>query len=154
MDYKTFETKYFDDLNIGDRWRTNTKTITESDIVMFNNNLGITLPSFIDEEYIKTRTLFKRRFASGVMTIPLAAGLFTQLHPLDDSLVAMIGMEAKMKKPLFAGDTICVDIEVVDKKETSKSDRGIIHFLYLPKNQKGEILAELTEIIMVRRNPA
>jgi len=154
MDYKTFETKYFDDLNIGDRWRTNTKTITESDIVMFNNNLGITLPSFIDEEYIKTRTLFKRRFASGVMTIPLAAGLFTQLHLLDDSLVAMIGMEAKMKKPLFAGDTICVDVEVVDKKETSKSDKGIIHFLYLLKNQNGEILAELTEIIMVRRNPA
>ena len=85
------------------------------------------------------------------MTIPLAAGLFTQLHILDDSLLAMVGMEAKMKKPLFVGDTIYVDIKVINKKETSKPDRGIVYFLYLPKNQNEEVLAEIIEIIMLKR---
>jgi acyl dehydratase len=65
--------------------------------------------------------------------------------------MAMLGMDCKMKKPLFAGDTIYVDVEVVDKKETSKLDRGVVHFRYLTKNQREEILAEITEIIMVKR---
>jgi len=121
------------------------------DIVTLNNMMGISLPAFIDEEHIKKKTLFHRRFASGVMTIPLAAGLFTQLHILDDSLLAMVGMEAKMKKPLFVGDTIYVDIKVINKKETSKPDRGIVYFLYLPKNQNEEVLAEIIEIIMLKR---
>ena len=151
MPGKFFKTRYYDDLNVGDTWRTNTKTVTETDMVIFNSMLGIALPAFVDEEYMTEGTIFGRRFATGVMTIPLAAGLFTQLHLLDDSLMAMLGMECKMKKPLFSGDTIFVDVEVVDKKETSKPDRGIVHFLYLTKNQRQEIIAEITEIIMVKR---
>ena len=148
---KFFKTRYYDDLNVGDSWRTNTKTITETDMVLFNSMLGIALPAFVDEEYMKSGTIFGRRFATGVMTIPLAAGLFTQLHLLDDSLMAMLGMESKMLKPLFAGDTIYVDVEVIGKKETSKPDRGVVRFLYLTKNQSHETLAEITEVIMVKR---
>jgi acyl dehydratase len=148
---KFFKTRYYDDLNVGDSWRTNTKTITETDMVLFNSMLGIALPAFVDEEYMKSGTIFGRRFATGVMTIPLAAGLFTQLHLLDDSLMAMLGMESKMLKPLFAGDTIYVDVEVIGKKETSKPDRGVVRFLYLTKNQRHETLAEITEVIMVKR---
>ena len=151
MSDKFFKTRYYDDLHIGDSWRTNTKTITETDMVLFNSMLGIALPAFVDEEYMKSGTPFGRRFATGVMTIPLAAGLFTQLHLLDDSLIAMLGMESKMLKPLFTGDTIYVDVEVADKKATSKPNRGVVHFLYVTKNQREEVLAEITEIIMVKR---
>lgn len=151
MPDKFFKTRYYDDLNVGDAWRSNSKTITETDMVTFNSMLGIALPAFVDEEYMKEGAIFGRRFATGVMTIPLAAGLFTQLHLVDESLMAMLGMECRMKNPLFVGDTIYVDVEVVDKKETSKPDRGVVHFRYLTKNQRHEILAEITEIIMVKR---
>lgn len=153
MTGRFFGTEYYEDLEIGERWKTHSKTITELEIVIFNNMMGLLLPAFVDENYIKEKTLFGRRFASGVMTIPFVAGLFSQLHILDDSLLAMLGMEAKMIKPVFAGDTIYVDARVVDKRETSKADRGIVYFLYLARNQDDEILAEITEIVMVRRKP-
>jgi len=153
MEHKAFESKYLDDFEIGDRWKTHTKTITECDIITFNNLVGLAAPAFIDEEYIKTKTLFKRRFASGVMTIPVAAALFTQLHIIDDCILAMVGMEAKMLKPLFAGDTIYVAIEVLEKKQVTNPDRGIVSFLYLPINQQGDTLAEIKEMILLRKRP-
>ena len=145
-------TKYFEELNIGDQWRTPRRTITESDMVTFNNSMWILLPSFVDEEHIKANTQMERRFATGVMTIPLTAGLFCQLHILDDSLIAMLGMEVKdMTRPLYVGDTIYAEVKVVDKKETSKSERGIVYFQYTTKNQRDEALAQITEIIMVKK---
>ncbi len=146
---KTFVDLYYDDFKVGDKWRSHTKTITEADMVAFNNMVGLVHPAFVDEEFIKTKTYFKKRFASGVMTIPVAAGLLTQLHIFDNSLVAMVGMEASMKKPVIAGDTIYIDVEVVKKKESSSGDRGVISFRYSPINQKGETVADIIESIMV-----
>jgi len=148
---KTFVDLYYDDFKVGDKWRTHTKTITETDIVTFNNMVGLVHPGFVDEEFIKTNTFFKKRFASGVMTIPIAAGLFTQLHIFDNSLVAMVGMEASMKKPIMAGDTIYLDVEIMNMKETKYPDRGVISFRYSPINQRGEKVADIIEHIMIMR---
>jgi acyl dehydratase len=95
--------------------------------------------------------VFGKRFASGVMVIPLTAGLFTQLRLIDETLIAMVGMEVKLTRPLLVGDTIYIDVETTSKAETGKPDRGIIHFLYTPVNQKGEALGEITEILLIKR---
>lgn len=145
-------TKYYEDLTVGDKWVTPRRTVSAAEMISFNNLLWINGPPFVDEEYIENQTPMKRRFATGVMTIPLAAGLFTQLRLLGDSLIAMVGMEVRdMKKPLFAGDTIYVEVEVVGKNETSKNDRGIVKFCYTTKNQHDEILARITETILIKR---
>jgi acyl dehydratase len=145
-----FKSYYWEDLEIGGKWNTPTRTITESDIVLFNHVTGLVHRAFVDEEYMKT-TVFGKRFASGVMVIPLAAGLFTQLRLIDETLIAMVGMEIKLTKPLLVGDTIYIEVEVTSKAETSKPDRGIIHFKYTPVNQKGEALGEITEILLIKR---
>lgn len=145
-------TKYYEDLNVGDKWVTPRRTVSSAEMISFNNLLWINGPAFVDEEYIEKQTSMKRRFATGVMTIPLAAGLFTQLRLLGDSLIAMVGMEVRdMKKPLFAGDTIYVEVEVVGKNETSKNERGIVKFCYTTKNQHDEIVARITETILIKR---
>lgn len=148
---RTFVDLYYDDFEIGDKWRTHGRTITESDMVMFNSLVGLQHPAFMDEEHMKTTTFFKKRFATGVMTIPYAAGLFTQLHIFDNSLIAMVGMEAKMKKPILVGDTMYLNVEIIDKKETKSPERGIISYKYTPVNQKEEEIAEIIEIIMIKR---
>lgn len=155
MKYKEeiFTSKYFDDLEVGDRWKTPTKTITETDMIMFNRLVGLVNRAFYDEEYLRKDALFNKRFATGVMTIPLAAGLFTELRLVDDTMLAMLGMEAKLTRPLFAGDTIYVDVEVTSKKETKNPDRGIVYWKYTPINQEGESLGDITEIILMKRRP-
>lgn len=149
---EVFKSYYFDDLKVGDRWKTPTRTITETDIVLFNHVMGNVNRAFVDEEYMK-ETIFGKRFATGMMTIPIVGGLFTQLRLADETLLAMVGLEAKLTRPLFAGDTIYVEVEVAAKKETSKPDRGIVHFKYIPVNQKGETLGEVTEILLMKRRP-
>jgi len=57
-----------------------------------------------------------------------------------------------MKKPVIAGDTIWLDVEIVDMKETSSPDRGIVSFRYSPINQKGEKVADIIEKILIMRN--
>ena len=151
MEYRIFESKYYEDFNIGDHWVTPTRTITETDIVQFNNLAWISSQIFTDEEFIKGKTLFKRRFATGVITIPLMLGLVMQLHLVDESALAMLGLETTFARPLFPGDTIHVEVEVTSKRETSKADRGIVHLKYTTKNQESETLAETTEIALIRR---
>jgi acyl dehydratase len=138
---------------VGDRWKTPSKTITDTDMIMFNRITGLVNRAFIDEEYRQKEALFNRRFASGIMVIPIVAALFTDLRLADDTMLAMLGMEVKLTKPLFAGDTIYVEVEVASKKETKNPDRGIIYWKYTPVNQNGETLGEITEILMMKRKP-
>jgi len=151
MEHQIFKEMYFDDFELEDRWQTHAKTVTETDIVMFNNMMGLSPPAIIDEEHMKKEHPFGRRFASGVFTIPFASGLFTQLHLIDHCLLALIEMNSKFLKPIYVGDTIHVDVELILKKETKKPDRGIISFIYRTINQRDETVAEITETILIKK---
>jgi acyl dehydratase len=153
MEIKPYMSKtlYFDDLKVGDCWYSHRRTITAATIEQFNTLCGLDHPAFVDEEFMKEGSGFKGRVASGVMMIPFAAAQFTSLHIVDEALVAMVGMDVKIMKPLYAGDTIYTEVEVVQKKELRTPDRGIVFFKYTPINQKGERIAEITEHLMVKR---
>ena len=150
MEYKIFEPKYYEDLNVGDHWVTPTRTVTDADIVQFDNLGWITERIFVDEKFIKEKTLFKPTAKKTYVTLIFSVGLFTNLHLIDETALAMVGIEAKFMQPLFPGDTICVEVDVISKRETSKADRGIVCFKYTTKNQEDEILAETIETALIR----
>src|SRR5687767_5261960 len=68
----------FEDHNIGDVYRTLARTVSETDIVNFVNQCGFTEPLFLDMEYVKRESIFKRRAAPGALTFALSEGMVMQ----------------------------------------------------------------------------
>ena len=70
------ETKYFEDLNVGDRTTSAARTVTEADIVNFAGLSGDYNPIHIDETFAENSP-FKQRIAHGLLVLSIASGLFT-----------------------------------------------------------------------------
>ena len=133
--------KLFDDFTIGEGFTTSSRTITEADIVNFAGLSGDYNPIHVDEEFAK-KTPFKTRIAHGLLSVVIASGLVSQLSIYDGTMIALLSQTINYHKPLFIGDTITLDIIVKDKKESTKSDRGIVIFNAKIKNQKNETIID------------
>ena len=143
--------KCWEDVSIGDRFVTGGKTITESVLTLGVGLAGVTEPVFIDEEYAK-KTHFKGRILPGPLTILMMFGVWQQLAIFYDTAMGLLGFDkVRFTAPVKPGDTIKVELEVVDKKETSKSDRGLIIWRWICRNQSDEVVVEMESANLVRR---
>ena len=117
---------YWEEWEPGREWESAARTVGEAEIALFAGLSGDFNPLHVDEEYAK-RTTFGTRIAHGPLVYSMAAGLIFQLHLYDDTLIAFLGMEnLRFTNPVRAGDTIRARIRVLDRRETSKPDRGIV----------------------------
>ena len=141
----------FDDYKIGATYKTLGRTVSETDIVNFVNLGGFTEPLFMDMEYVAKESVFGRRAAPGVMTFALSEGLCMQTGLIHGTGMAWLGGELKVVAPVLEGDTIRVEVEVADKRETKKADRGIVTYKHRVLNQRDEVVLEATIQRMIRR---
>ncbi len=133
---------FYEEFNIGMKFESPTKTITETDIVMFAALSGDWNPIHIDAEYAK-QTRFGQRIAHGLLTLSIASGLLTKLRLTEKTIVAFYGIDRlRFINPVFIGDTIKVVAEVTNKEE--KKDYGIVTFDVKVYNQKGEVVLVYT----------
>ena len=144
----------FEGHKIGEVYRTLARTVSETDIVNFVNQCGFTEPLFIDMEYVKRESVFKRRAAPGALTFALSEGLVMQTGLIHGTGMAFLGGELKVVAPVLEGDTIRVEVEVADKRETKKADRGIVTYKHRVLNQRDEVVLEATIQRMIRRRSA
>src|SRR2546421_12531361 len=107
----------FEGHKIGDVYRTLARTVSETDIVNFVNQCGFTEPLFLDMEYVKRESVFKRRAAPGALTFALSEGLVMQTGLIHGTGMAFLGGELKVVAPVLEGDTIRVEAEVAGKRE-------------------------------------
>jgi acyl dehydratase len=142
---------FFDEYKIGATYTTLGRTVSETDIVNFVNLGGFTEPLFMDMEYVAKESVFGRRAAPGVMTFALSEGLVMQTGLIHGTGMAWLGGEVKVTAPVLEGDTIRVEIEIADKRETKKPDRGIVTYRHRVLNQRGETVMELTLQRMIKR---
>ena len=141
---------YWDEWEIGAEFFSSARTITEADIVNFAGISGDYNPLHIDEEFCK-KTQFGTRIAHGPLIYSIAAGLLFQLHLYDDTLIAFLGFDSlKFTKPVKIGDTIHVRIEVLEKRQTSKPDRGVMKRLLQVLNQEDEIVQEGVQAFLLK----
>jgi len=145
---------HFEGFHVGDRFETLGRTVSEYEILSFVTLTGFTEPLFMDTEYIQRESVFKTRVAPGVLTFALAEGLTLQTGILHGTGLALMQYDVRVVAPVLAGDTIRVQIEVVDKRETKKADRGIVTFRHRVVNQRGEPVMEATITRMIKRAPA
>ncbi len=130
--------KYGDDFNVGDIYTTPSITVTETHVV---NWAGLTMdfyPLHMDKEYA-AKTPFGERLVHGPLIFGLAVGLVGMAGFAGDSAIAWLGVDnLKMLAPVKFGDTITVIVEVMDKQETSKPEKGIQTWKYTVNNQRDE----------------
>ncbi|MBU2552780.1 MAG: MaoC family dehydratase N-terminal domain-containing protein [Proteobacteria bacterium] len=140
--------KYFDDYQIGDQEISRARTVTETDIVLFAAFSGDWYPLHTDAEFAKN-TPFGERIAHGFLVLTIASGLM----PLTEmAIVAFYGMDkVRFTGATKIGDTIHVEMEVLDKKEHD-GGMGLIAFKQSIKNQRGEEVALSTIKVLLSKN--
>lgn len=142
---------FWEEWDLNAEFITPGRTVTESDIVQFAGLSGDYNPLHINEEFCK-QTQFGTRIAHGPLIYAMAAGLLFQLHLYDDTLIAFLGFDSlKFTKPVVAGDTIRAKIKVLEKRETSKPDRGIMKRQLQVINQRDEVVQEGIQAFLLKR---
>jgi len=145
---------YWEEWEIGAEFESPARTVTEADIVAFAGLSGDYNPLHVNEEYCRG-TIFGGRIAHGPLVYAIAAGLLFQLHLYDDTLIAFLGFESlKFTKPVKPGDTIRARIKVLEKRETSNPDRGVMKRRLEVLNQRGEVVQEGIQAFLLKRRPA
>jgi len=130
------------------------RTITETDNVLFCSLTMNDQPLHLDEEWAKT-TPFGQRVVNGLLTLALSVGMSVG-DLTGGTLVANLGYyDVEHTKPVFHGDTIRVKSEVVDKRPTSKPERGLVELRHVVTNQRGEeVLTYRRRALVLSRAPA
>lgn len=142
---------YYEDFIPDKIYYSSKRTITETDLINFSTQCGFFEPLFMDQVYVETESPFKRRIAPAALVFSFAEGLSLLSGILHHTGMAFLGVELAVLKPLFIGDTISVELEVIEKRETKKATRGIITFLHRVINQTNETIMEYKVKRMIRR---
>jgi acyl dehydratase len=145
--------KYFEDFQLGDELITPARTITSTDIVNFACISGDFNEVHVNFEYCKT-TPFGEPVAHGPLVYAIMGGLQYASGINDGTMLALLGIDNwRLLSPVKHGDTIRMHSRVIEKKETSKPDRGVITFERRCIKQDGTIAQEMKATLMYRRRP-
>ena len=140
---------FYEDLPIGRTFRTIGRTVTEADIVNFINCTGMTEVLFIDLEFLANDSDIKGRVAPGALAYTLAEGLLIQAT-MQHTGYAFLNMELDVKAPVFAGDTIHVECEVIEARRTSKPGRGLVRTRNKVVKQDGTVAIVYTPLRLIK----
>ncbi|MEK7371830.1 MAG: MaoC/PaaZ C-terminal domain-containing protein [candidate division NC10 bacterium] len=144
----------FEEHTVGATYRTQARTVSEADICAFVNLCGFTEPLFYDMEYVARESVFAGRPAPGALTFALSEGLIIQTGLIHGTGMAYLGGEIRIVGPVLAGDTLRVSVTVADKRETKRTDRGIVTYRHQVTNQRGEVVLDAVVKRMIRRTDA
>jgi acyl dehydratase len=145
--------RYFEDFELGEEIVTPARTITSTDIVNFACLTGDFNEVHTNFEYCKT-TPFGEPIAHGPLIYGIMGGLTYASGVNDGTLVGLLGIDQwRMLAPVKHGDTIRVVAKVVEKKETSKPDRGVVSFQRQCVKQDGSVVQEMKATLMFKRRP-
>jgi acyl dehydratase len=144
--------KYFDEYVVGEEYVTPTRTLTETDVVMFAAMTGDYNELHTSEEFMKN-TQFGRRLVHGLLGLAVSHGLLFRLGLFEGTAIAFLGIESwNFQAPVFFGDTIHVRLQVAEAKASrSKPDRGIVKFFIQILNQDEVVVQSGYKTIMFRR---
>ena len=158
VDYKALATgKFFEELEVGLIIRHPiTRTVTETDNLLFSTLTHNVAWLHLDEEYAKT-TMYGKRLVNSNFTLSLASGLTVIDTTLGTTMGNLGYNDVKFPKPVFFGDTIHVESEVISRRESkSMPNAGIVEFETRGYNQTDDMVVTFrrTGLMMKRESPA
>ena len=140
----------FDDLRVGEEYRSPGRTVTEADIVIFAGLSGDYNVLHTDAEHMKS-SLFGERIAHGLLVLSIQQGLLERSMPAR-AQEHLVGIKWKFKGPVKIGDTLHVRARIAAKRDSDKLEWGLVTVEREVVNQVGEVVQSgETEHLVARR---
>lgn len=146
---------YFEEFSIGQLFKHAIhRTLTETDNVLFTAMTHNPARLHLDEEYCRNETEFGQRIVNSGFTLALMVGISVHDTTLGTTVANLGWDEVRFPAPLFHGDTIRVESEVLEIRESkSRPKNGVIIFAHRAYNQKNELVAVCKRSALMLRKP-
>jgi acyl dehydratase len=147
---------YFEEFEVGRVFKHAVRrTVTEADNVWFTTATCNPAAIHLDEQYCREHSEFGTRIVNSAFTLGLLIGLSVGDTTLGTT-VGNLGMdEVRFPKPVFHGDTIRAETEVLEKRESkSRPTQGIVTLQHRAYNQRNELVAQCKRAALILRNPS
>ncbi len=142
--------RYLDDFTPGEVFASLPQTLSDKHFAAFAAMTGDAHPLHYDAGYARDRG-WDAPLAHGLLLLGLCAlGAAPLSQELAESMIAMLGNEARYKRPAFVGDTVTAQFTVV-AVEPKNDDRGIVRLAITLHNQRGEVVLEGMHVLMLKR---
>lgn len=143
---------YFEEFSVGQKIdHLIRRTITEADNVWFSALTHNPAPLHLDEEYMKG-TEFGKRIVNSCLTLGFMVGISVGDTTVGTTVANLGWDEVRFPKPLFHGDTIRVETEVLELRESkSRPDNGIVIFAHRAYNQHDELVGACKRSALMHR---
>lgn len=135
--------KFFDELEVGMVFHHDLRrTITEMDNVLFSSMTHNPARLHLDEEYCRTETEFGQRIVNSALTLGMTVGISVGDTTLGTAVANLGWDDVRFPNPLFHGDTIRVETEVLELRDSkSRPNAGIVTFRHRTFNQNDVLVA-------------
>jgi len=145
---------YFEDFTVGSRRELGSYLVTEEEILGFARQYD-PQPFHIDKE-AAANSIYGGLISSGWMTCSIMMRLLVLSTTGKSASMGSPGVdEIRWLKPVYAGDTLTVVLNVLDSRPSqSKPDRGVVHTQWEATNQRGELVCTVKGMGMYGRRPA
>ncbi len=146
---------YFEEFKVGDVYKhAVTRTVTETDNLLFSVLTHNTQPLHLDEEFSKG-TIHGTRLVNSIFTLGLIIGVGVTELTLGTTLGNLGFEDITFPAPVKIGDTLRAETVIVDKRESkSRTDSGIVYFEHRGYNQKGELVCKAKRAGLMVKNPS
>jgi acyl dehydratase len=130
------------------------RTLTESDNVTFTTMTMNPAWLHLDFDYAEKETEFRRPLVNSMLTLAVAIGISVHETTLGTTVANLGFKEIAFPAPVFHGDTLRVESEVVGARESrSRPTQGIVTFEHRAFNQRGELVCRAVRDALMHRRP-
>ena len=151
---KVWRGRFFEDFEVGDVFRSRIgRTITDTDNIWFTNLTLNTNQIHFNDAYA-ARTQFGRTLVNSTLTLALITGLSVP-DVSENALANLAWTDIVLPNPVFVGDTLWSESEILDlRPSSSKPTVGIVALRTRGINQRAEVVIEFKRTVMVLRRTA
>ncbi|OHV29861.1 MULTISPECIES: MaoC family dehydratase [Pseudofrankia] len=143
----------YEQMTVGTTFRTPARTITETDLVLFRQLVGVTEPLFMDSEHAASAG-YTGRLCPGMMVFSYAEGLVIGTNVLHGTGMAFMRTDLSISAPVYVGDTLTVVVEVTESRPASRGNRGVVTTRNTVLNQRGETVMTYTPVRLIKGDDA
>ena len=146
---------YFEEFYVGQVFKhAIRRTVSEMDNVLFSALTHNPAALHLDEEYCKHHTEYGQRIVNSVFTLGLIVGVSVGDTTLGTTVANLGWDEVRFPKPLFHGDTVHVETEVIELRDSKSRPRnGIVIFEHRGYNQHQILVASCKRSALMLRKP-
>ncbi len=146
---------WFDELTVGQTFdHAIRRTVTETDNLLFSTLTHNPAALHLDAEAMKDSE-YGRIIVNSTFTLGLMVGVSVGDTTLGTAIANLGWDEVRFPAPVFIGDTLRIETEVADLRESkSRPNAGIVTFIHRAYNQRGELVGTCKRSGLQRKKPA